>query len=238
MNCTACNTSINDKFCGHCGRPAHMPRVDWHYIVHEIQHVLHFEKGILYTVKELLRTPGKSVHTFITADRSRLVKPVLFVVVTSLIYSLVTHLFHTEDKYIAYYGEMKSSIAVMMSWFQAHYGYTNIIMSVFIAFWLKVFFRSQGYNFFEMIILLCFAMGMNMLVFAIFAIFQGVTGIETMGVASAIGFGYSTWAIGHFFEGKPVGRYLKAVVAYILGMITFMFAVIAVGLLIDLTILH
>lgn len=233
MNCPTCNTPIPDNFCGHCGRPAHMHRVDWHYIVHEIQHVLHFEKGILYTIGALLKAPGTSIRTFITADRSRLVKPVLFVIITSLIYSVITHLFHTEEKYIAYYGEIKSSIGAMTLWLQAHYGYANLIMSIFIAFWLKLFFRSQGYNFFEMIILLCFAMGMNMLIFAVFALFQGLTGLETMGPAGVIGFAYTTWAIGHFFDGKGIGKYAKALAAYLLGMMVFMLAIVAVGLLID-----
>jgi hypothetical protein len=233
MTCTACNTSLTDNFCGHCGRPARMPRVDWHYIVHEIQHVLHFEKGILFTIRALLKAPGTSIRTFITADRSRLVKPVLFIIVTSLIYSVTTHLFHTEQKYMAYYGEVHSCIGSMTLWLQGHYGYANIIMSVFIAFWLKLFFRSQGYNFFELIILLCFAMGMNMLIFAVFALLQGVTGLQTMGPAGAIGFAYTTWAIGHFFTGKGAAKYLKAFAAYILGMIVFMLAIVALGLLID-----
>lgn len=137
---------------------------------------------------------------------------------------------------MAYYGEMRSAIAVMVVWVQGHYGYANIIMSIFIAFWLKLFFRSQGYNLFEIIILLCFAMGMNMLIFAVFALFQGITGLQTMGAAGAIGFAYSTWAIGHFFEGKGVAKYLKALAAYMLGMIVFMLAIVAVGLLVDFAI--
>lgn len=233
MNCTACNASITGNFCGNCGRPTQIPRVDGHYIVHEIQHVLHFEKGILYTVKALLSAPGTSIHTFITADRSRLVKPILFIIVTSLIYTTIDHLFHIEQGYID--NQTKTSaIVVMSNWVQNHYGYSNIIMGIFIAFWLKILFRTYCYNFFEMLILLCFVMGVAMLILSVFALFQGITGVQATTAGNIAGTLYCFWAIGHFFDRKRVASYLKAAVSYISGMITFTLSVLILGFLIDL----
>jgi hypothetical protein len=40
-------------------------RIDGKYIIHEIEHILHFERGILYTIKELATKPGECVHKFI-----------------------------------------------------------------------------------------------------------------------------------------------------------------------------
>jgi len=233
-NCTACNASITGNFCGHCGRPAQIPRVNGHYIVHEIQHVLHFEKGILYTVKALLREPGTSIHTFITADRSRLVKPILFIIVTSLIYTTLDHLFHIEPGYIDNHQMKTSAIVVMSNWVQNHYGYSNIIMGIFIAFWLKILFRAYCYNFFEILILLCFIMGIAMLILSVFALFQGISGVQAMTAGNIAGTLYCFWSIGHFFDKKRVVSYLKAAVSYVLGMITFTLSLWILGFLIDL----
>lgn len=232
MNCRNCNTTVTGNFCCDCGRPVQIERVDWHYIVHEIQHVLHFEKGIFYTVKELLLKPGTSIHAFITTDRSRLVKPVLFIIVTSLIYTTIDHLFHIEQGYVDYNGT-KNSVGLISNWIQNHYGYANIIMGVFIAFWLKLIYRAHSYNFFEILILLCFVMGMGMLILSVFAIFEGLTGLHAMKISGIVGLCYCTWAIGHFFDRKQVVSYLKALASYLLGMVTFSISVYVLGLLID-----
>jgi hypothetical protein len=234
INCRNCNTKVTGNFCCDCGRPVQINRVDWHYIVHEIQHVLHFEKGILYTVKELLLKPGASIHAFITTDRSRLVKPVLFIIVTSLIYTTLEHLFHIEQGYVDYTDTNNSAVGLISNWIQNHYGYANIIMGIFIAFWLKLIYKTNGYNFFEILILLCFVMGMGMLIFSVFAILEGLTGLHTMKIAGIVGVSYCIWAIGHFFNRKQVVSYLKALTSYVLGMVTFSISAHGLGLLIDL----
>lgn len=61
MNCKNCNTIINSKFCPDCGQPASLKRIDGKYIIHEIEHVVHFERGILYTIRELTINPGQNI---------------------------------------------------------------------------------------------------------------------------------------------------------------------------------
>lgn len=233
MNCRKCNATVTANFCSDCGQPVQLNRVDWHYIVHEVQHVLHFETGIFYTVRELLLRPGTSIQAFITTDRSRLVKPVLFIIVTSLIYTTINHLFHVEQGYINYNGSKNTPSFLIYDWIQSHYGYTNIIMGIFIAFWIKLFYKAKGYNLFEILILLCFVMGMGMLIFSVFAFAEGITGVHMMQISSVLSISYCCWAIGHFFDKKRVASYLKALGAYILGMATFSISVLALGLLVD-----
>jgi hypothetical protein len=234
LNCRHCKTTVTGNFCSDCGRPVKIDRVDWHYIVHEIQHVLHFEKGIFYTVRELLFKPGTSIRDFITTDRSRLVKPVLFLVLTSLIYTTIEHLFHIEQGYISYSGTENSNIGVIFNWVQSHYGYANIIMGVFIAFWLKLLFRRHGYNLFEMLILLCFVMGIGMLMLSFFAIVEGLTGLRTTVLSGVVVVAYCSRAIGDFFDRKRVMSYVKALASYLLGTLSFTIVVIISEILIYL----
>jgi glycosyltransferase involved in cell wall biosynthesis len=235
MNCKSCNTEITSKFCHECGHPATLHRIDGHYILHEIQHVLHFEKGILFTIRELITNPGQNIRFYLSENRSRLVKPIIFIILTSLIYSLANHFFHFEDGYVNYLDNQPSTTTKIFKWIQGHYGWSNIIMGIFIAFWTKLFFKKYDFNFFEILILLCFVMGIGMLIYSVFGIAQGITQMKLMQFAGLFGFSYSAWAIGQFFEKKKVISYIKAISAYLLGMLTFSLVAILIGTIIDYT---
>lgn len=238
INCKNCNTTLGGNFCSSCGHPANMKRVDGHYLLHEVQHVLHFEKGIFYTIRELLTKPGQSVREFITDNRNRLVKPILFIIITSLIYSTINHIFHVEEQYITYSSMGSPSTDAIFSWVQGHYGYASIIMGVFIAFFVKLFFRKYDYNFFEILILLCFTMGIGMLIYALFALAYGIFKLNLMGAAGVIGICYCVWAIGQFFDGRKLGNYFKALAAYLLGIITSSITAILLGVAADVLMKH
>lgn len=236
-NCRSCTAELTGNYCVNCGQPAKLKRIDGHYIVHEIEHVLHFDKGILYTIRELLIRPGESVQRFLSGDRNRLVKPIIFIVITSLIYSLINHFFHIEQGYVSYqYDGMKdSTIFMMLDWIQNHYGYANILMGGFIAGWLKLFFRKYQYNFFEILILLCFVMGIGMLISAIVAIFEGILQVHLLQYAGMLMLIYSAWSIGQFFDKTKLVNYFKGMMAYLIGTLCFYILLCILGIAIDLT---
>jgi len=233
-NCLSCNEVITGKYCSNCGQKAKLDRINGHYIKHEIEHVLHLEKGIFFTVKELILRPGKTVRSFISENRTRLVKPIIFVIVTSLIYSLLSHAFHMDTSYISLQNaDSGSAVNYLDKWVNEHYGYSNLMMSLFIGLWIRLFFRNYDYNFYEILILLCFVMGICMLVFSICTILEGLTHVSFYITGSVIFLIYATWAIGDFFDRSRKKNYFKALGAYVLGMLSFSFLVTLLGLLID-----
>jgi len=238
MNCLNCNTEVNSNFCPDCGQPKVLKRINGHYIVHEIEHVLHFERGIFYTIKELITNPGQNIRNYLTENRSRLVKPIIFIIVSSLIYSISNHFFHFQDGYINYLDSQKTSTSTISKWVQMNLGYSNIMMGIFIALWTKLFFRKRDYNIFEILILLCFVMGIGMLIYAIFGLVYGLTHLNIMQFAGIAAFMYATWAIGQFYDKGKASSYVKAFLAYIFGMMTFSLVILLVGTLIDLVIKH
>lgn len=233
MQCKNCHSETHSKYCPNCGQPQELKRINGHYLIHEIQHVLHFERGILYTVAQLIKNPGQSVRTYLTENRNRLVKPVIFLIVTSLVYSLSSSFFHFENHYVNTVQDNTTATAAILKWVQGHYGYSNIIMGVFIALWTKLFFRRHPFNIFEILILLCFVMGMGMLIYSVFAVIQGLSHFDLLQFAVILGFVYTTWAIGNFFGRHQFINYVKAFFAYILGMITFTLAALLIGIIID-----
>ena len=78
-------------------------------------------------------------------------------------------------------------------------------------------------------------MGIGMLIYSVFGIAQGITQMKLMQFAGLFGFSYSAWAIGQFFEKKKVISYIKAISAYLLGMLTFSLVAILIGTIIDYT---
>ncbi len=237
MNCKNCNTEAHHNFCPHCGQPTKLPRIDGHYIKHEIEHLLHFEHGLFFTIKELLTKPEQNIRNYLSENRSRLVKPIIFIIVTSLLYALSNSVFHFEDSYINYTGDKESATTALFIWIQGHYGYANIMMGIFIALWTQLFFRKYMFNVFEILILLCFVMGIGMLIFSVFGIAQSLTHTNLMQIAGIAGFVYTSWAIANFFDKSKFLNYVKAFLAYMLGMLSFVLSVIMLGKLID-TVLH
>ncbi len=162
-------------------------------------------------------------------------KPIAFIIISSLIYTIVQQLLHFEDGYINYsIGDEKSTILSIFEWISNNYGYTNILMAFFIAFWIKIFFRKYNYNFFEILILLFFLMGIGMLAFTFFGILSSITDINFLDNGGAIiVFLYISWGIGQFFDKKKITNYLKGLLSYVFGMISFTFIALAIGFLID-----
>ena len=232
--CLKCNSELNGTYCSNCGQPAELKRINKQYILDEIGSVLNFDTGIFYTIRELLLRPGITIREFLSEDRNRLVKPIIFIIISSLIYTILKQLLLFEDGYIDYEGSEYDTASIIFKWVQNNYGYANILMGVFIAFWTKIIFRKYAYNFYEILILLCFVMGIGMLIYSLFGTIESIIKMKVLQIGGIIGFIYTSWAIGQFFDKRIKANYLKALISYLLGMITFVFTVIGLGLLIDL----
>lgn len=229
MNCKNCTNKIHGNFCAYCGNAVKLKRIDGHFVLHEIKHVLHFEKGFFFTIRELLLRPGECIREYISENRSRLVKPIIFLIVTSLIYTLAEHFFHIEKGYFKISDDKALTINAISNWVHSHYGYSNVMMGLFIACWLRIFFRKLDVNIFEISILLSFVMGIGMLFLTLAAMLSGTTGFNLMPAFSFISFVYLSWSIGQFFDAKKWSSFIKAGAAYLLGFATFSACTLLVG---------
>ncbi len=67
--CASCGHEINQNFCPNCGQKKYR-RIDAHYIKEEIQYtILHTNKGFFYTLKNLLKNPGKTTRDYLDGNR-------------------------------------------------------------------------------------------------------------------------------------------------------------------------
>lgn len=72
-HCLNCNEAVSQKFCPNCGQKTDTHRITFkHLVFHDIIHgVWHFEKGILFTLKEAITRPGKAAIDYIEGKRIR-----------------------------------------------------------------------------------------------------------------------------------------------------------------------
>ncbi len=235
MTCKNCSAELISSFCPDCGYPAQVQRIGSRYLIHEVGHLLHYERGLCYTIRALLARPGATIRNYLSEDRRRVVKPIVFIIISSLVYTLANGFFKIEEGYVQFQQtDSTSTVVLLFSWVQQHYGYANILMAVFIAFWLKLFFRKHPFNLFEILVMLCYIIGMGMLVLASFALIQGLVRIDIMAYAGMAATGYWTWAIGNFYNPKKWLSYVKSLSAYLLGVITFFVILILIGKGVDI----
>lgn len=236
--CKRCNKSLSGDFCSSCGYSNNIKKINYQFILSEIGSVINFEKGILFTIKELLIRPGVNIRKFIREDRNRLVKPISFIIFCSLVYIIAQRTIGFQDGYINFsdFDWEDSSIAHIIDWISSNYGFTNIIMAIFIALWIKLFFRRYDYNYFEILILLYFILGIQMLLFSVFGVLESITNLKVLDIGSSFAILYVVWAISRFFDKRKKTNYLKGLISYFLGMISFLIVAILIGVLIDLVI--
>jgi len=233
LKCDHCEKVLSGDFCSYCGRPKEVKRINGQYLLAEIGSVLNFDKGILFTIRELLIRPGSSIRKFIRQDRNRLVKPILFIIICSLTYTILQQLFRFQDGYVNYSFGDKSATALIFNWVSQNYGYSNILMATFSALWIKLFFRKYGFNFFENLILLCFLMGMGMLLFGFFGILSSLIPVNVLDKGFLIAILYISWGIGAFFDKRKAINYFKGFLSYVLGIFSFTLFALLIGFLID-----
>ena len=234
--CKKCKNEIQSDYCPYCGHPQEIERINGRYIISEIGSVLNFQKGIFHTIKELLIRPGQNIRQFISEDRSRLVKPIMLILICSLTYTIFEQIFEFKDEYIDFHVEFNDSDSVMsliFQWISQNYGYSNILMSVFVAIWIKILYRKYDYNFYEILILLLFVSGMQMLISSFLGVLGSLTKIPILSFGTYIVLIYAFWATAQFFDKRKMLNYFKAPISYFLGSITFFLVAIGIGLLID-----
>jgi hypothetical protein len=244
-SCKKCKETVNWNYCPNCGLSVHLKRIDGQYFIREIRDFLHVNKEMLHTIKNVLISPGNSIRQFLTEDRYRFVKPISFVIITSLIYTLVNYLFPIEVKentFINPFVEIKIEGVPMtnliFSWMRENFAYSNLLLGIFMAFWIKIVFKKYSYNFFEILILLFFVSGISTLFLSVGIILQSLSHLGFVQISSYVSGIYLIWAVGQFFDWKKVASYTKTFLSYIFGGIIFVALVVLVGILIDFITRH
>lgn len=102
--CLNCALPTSGKFCSDCGQKTDTHRITFkHFIFHDILHgVWHFEKGILFTLKEALLRPGKAALDYISGKRIRFYNVFYLTLLLIGLGIFIEHLYHEAQlKYVS-----------------------------------------------------------------------------------------------------------------------------------------
>lgn len=233
MNCKYCTAEVTQKYCPNCGQAVEIQRINRQYIFNEIQSEFHIDKGILFTIKDLFIRPGNSVREYLNENRTKLVKPFLFIIITSLFYSASNYFFHFEGLHKKSTVKNLETYTEILGWTQSNYGYSNLILGVFMTFWIRVLYKKYNYNFFEIVVLLCFVMGIEMLIYSFLGIITSLLNFKYLSIISNFSLIYFAWAIADFFDRKKPINYIKAILVNYFGIYSFAIVAFIIGLIVD-----
>jgi hypothetical protein len=223
---------IDNKVSSISEQTSKLERIDGRYFSQQVQQIFNVDRGFLYTTKEFLIRPGKSIQEFLFENRDKYVKPTVFLIFTSIIFSLISYFLNIEYSYFNVNKiqglQDKVSIGDFGEWLNNNIAYTNLIIGIFIALWIRIFVRN--YNIYEIIVMLCFVLGEMTLILSLVFIIGEVThnGFIVLGLM-LIFFLYPIWSIGQFFGKRKLISYIKSLVVVILGYMSYLFFFILIG---------
>jgi len=68
--CKNCGNHFKGNYCNNCRQSAKTNRITWKELLNQFLHSLfRFDKGIIYTIKELLIHPGKTIRDYLSGKR-------------------------------------------------------------------------------------------------------------------------------------------------------------------------
>jgi hypothetical protein len=189
MICKNCDNTFEGKFCNQCGQPAATHDMNFHFLIHDVQHgLLHLDKGFVFTIKELFKRPGHAIREYLEGRRIKHFKPVSLILVLAGTYGLLSHFFHVDiisDSDIHFNGtqkgvdDMKEIYSEISDWVAGHYAFVSLLILPIYALGTFITFRRQGYNWVEHLVLNAYLAGqrlvLHILAFPLVLLFNGTT---------------------------------------------------------------
>lgn len=237
-NCGRAIAGTDQKFCPACGQPTPAHRIDWHFLGHELEHsVLHMDRGILFSLKNLMLRPGHLMRDYIEGRRGNQVKPLLLIMITAALVVFLT-------RYVAGVGVMDSMVASgnadaarlhgdlpfdpanvfaafnrVKEWTNGHFALVTLLLLPFEALAFKLAFRRfRELNYPEWLVITAFLTVQAFVIWALLVPLQRwLPGV--MAWASIPIFGYNAYSLVQFFRGYP--RW-KATLRALFGLGIFM----------------
>jgi hypothetical protein len=166
--CPNCSDVIPVKFCSSCGQKAYQ-RIDRKYITDEIQYTfIHINKGLFYSIKEVIKNVGKTAKSFIEGHRVSHYKPIglAFILTCASVY-LSYGLLDIDTVMIDVMKKDGKLSGFMLDYMNFTTKYNNYILPLcipYFAIYSRWVFRKIGHNYYEHVVMGAFGYSLYMLV--------------------------------------------------------------------------
>ncbi len=224
--CKNCGNEFTGNYCNICGQSAHTHDINLHFIWHDIQHgLLHFEKGILYTIKELFVRPGLAVKEYIDGKRINHFKPLSLLILLGGLYAFLLHTFNLHQTPIMNTAPeriLKFDISELFRLVEEHYSIAQVILLPLYSFASYLAFKKFKLTYMKHVVLNAFMLAQRLVVKILFIpVLYFVNDSPKMniviGITNFIGFALMFWTIFQFFKNTKVfGTIVRCFLYFIL----------------------
>ena len=233
--CKNCGNVFDGNYCNQCGQSAKTKRISYEFLWEDIQHgLLHYDKGIGYSLKKLFEKPGYVIEDYIEGKRVNHFRPISMVIIMATIYALIYHLLDLNDRSAL----DESSGAILEKVFEHYYWFVVATIPIYTV-TTYMMFKKTGYNFYEFIIFEAFKTSQRLVVHILFLpilyFLKDRSGFNTVSnLLIIIDFILIFWVNKQFFNKMPskqvFARSLASYVMYcILAFILLVLMILAFG---------
>jgi hypothetical protein len=154
-SCLNCQQPLQLNYCANCGQKASTHRFSLkHLFMHDVLHeVLHLDKGIFTTTKQLLTTPGYSIRQYIEGRRMKLMNPLTLLLLLLAVNYFVSELSGIKLVDIVARSET-ATLTQKLDDFNKEYPKVFVLITIPVyALVTFIFFRKGRQNFAEHLVL-------------------------------------------------------------------------------------
>jgi hypothetical protein len=155
--CKNCGHTITLNFCANCGQKAYR-RIDKKYLWDEFQYtVLHTNKAFLYSVKNIIRNPGRTAREFIDGNRVNHYRPLLLVFLVSGFSTFLSFKVVKLDDAIRLVNTAKHKdspfLEDVMTFLSSYSTLITLLLIPLLAIATYTSFKKWGHNYYEHIVI-------------------------------------------------------------------------------------
>lgn len=232
--CKACGLELLGEFCHGCGQKYIEERFTFRKIVaNAFSVIFSLEKGLFFTLRELLKDPRKVIHGYINGQTKKYYNPIAMVFIMGSVVILLTSLTGVYEGMGEQIMEMNRMLgqseedlqrsAEMMKYVYQFQNILMLIMIPFISLFIYLFYKSSGLYFAEINILMCYATALNMLSSLIFVFFYKMFEDNmnmVMGVGMIVSFIIYAYVLRSYFKESWLISFIYSSLGWILGYVT------------------
>ncbi|KUJ52058.1 DUF3667 domain-containing protein [Chryseobacterium sp. JAH] len=221
ITCKNCGNLFDGNYCNQCGQSAKTKRINYEFLWEDIQHgLLHYDKGIGYSLKKLFEKPGYVISDYIEGKRVNHFRPISMVIIVATIYALIYHLLDLNHRSAI----DESSGAVLEKIFEHYYWFVVATIPVY-TFTTYLMFKKTGYNFYEIIIFEAFKtsqrLGVHILFLPVLYFVKDESGFNIItNILFLIDFILIFWTNKQFFNKMTAKEvFLRSIGSYLIYLI-------------------
>ena len=243
QQCLNCGHNIIDNFCGSCGQKKYK-RIDKKYIWDELQYTfLHMNKGFLYSVKNILKNPGKTARQFIDGNRVNHYKPILLLFILSGISTFISFkILGMKEIMDLQFSKQKVNSAFMsdyLTFIKSYSSFITLLLIPFFALTTKIAFRKWGHNYYEHIVINSYILSFYTIISIVFMypimfLFRHSLPSVVVSISSYLMLIVPfmlTWFFKEFYPEQPLKRIIgKVLLILLLVVASFILLMIIAGI--------